>query len=115
MAPTRTLVSTRDSTSTHFPDRFRLVIGRPANQAAITVASGIGEATVTPDLSARMFAAGDMHALTRAVVGAIGVPVSGLSIAAVWKARAGQTPMHKRCFNAPISWTWGRRCGRRVG
>ncbi|MFZ2360712.1 MAG: hypothetical protein WA040_15335 [Anaerolineae bacterium] len=80
-------MSTRDSASTHFSDRFRLVIGQRANQAASTVALGTGVATATPDLNARMFAAGDVHTLTRAIVGAIGVPVSGLSIAAVLESQ----------------------------
>ena len=80
-------MSTRDSTSTHFPDRFRLVIGQPANQAASTVASVIGEVTATPELNARMFVAGDMNALTKAVVDVIGAPVSGLCIAAVLESQ----------------------------
>lgn len=75
-------MSTRDSTSTHLAETFRLVVGKQANAANTTVASDIDEATTAPDLSPTMFVAGDLRALTRTLVGHIGTPISGSSIAA---------------------------------
>lgn len=75
-------MSTRDSTSPHFVECFRLIIGQQPSRATSTVALDLDEATTAPNLGPRMCVVGDLRALTEAVVSYIGMPVSGSSIAA---------------------------------